>query len=344
MIRLGALLCSTACLLGAAGYPAPVAGDWLVHDFRFHDGSTLPDLRLHYTTIGAASGQPVLMLHGTGGSGTGLLTEAFAGQLFGAGQPLDAATHYIILPDGLGSGKSSRPSDGLRTRFPNYTYDDIVRAGYRLVTEHLGVKHLRVIIGTSAGGMQTWMWGEMYPEFMDALMPLASMPVEMSGRNWMLRRMLIEAIRNDPEWNGGNYQKQPAGFHRALLTFQIATTGGGGGLARLYPTREKADESVDQRLAREEPRDANDVLYEYSASRDYNPNPKLESIQAALVAVNSADDERNPAELGVMEREIKRVKRGRYVLIPAGIETHGHATVGNVALWRGYLAELLKSN
>jgi homoserine O-acetyltransferase len=331
---------STAAALHAASYPAPAVADWLVHDFRFHDGSTLPELKLHYLTIGAATGEPILLLHGSTQNSGSFLTDAFAGQLFGPGQPLDASTHYLILPDGIGAGESSRPSVGLRAKFPSYTYEDIVSAQYRLVFEHLNVKHLRLIIGNSAGGMQTWLWGEMYPDFMDALVPLASMPIEMSGRNWMMRRLLIDSIRSDPGWKNGNYEKQPSGFIHAYIMFSVATNGGTEALARAYPTRQKADAYIDQRLAAAAG-DANDVLYQYEASRDYNPSPKLETIQAAVLAINSADDERNPVELGVMERQIRRLKHGRYVLIPAGEETHGHGTVANAALWRNHLAEFL---
>jgi homoserine O-acetyltransferase len=342
-MKKGALLlvCLAASLLRAASYPAPVEGDWVVHDFRFHTGETLPDLKLHYTTVGANSGAPVLILHGSGGAGTGFLRDNFAGELFGPGQPLDARTHFIILPDAIGSGKSSKPSDGLRMRFPRYTYYDMVRAQYRLVAEHLGLRHLRLIIGGSAGGMQTWMWGEMYPGFMDALMPMAAMPVEVAGRNWMLRRMLIDAIRNDPEWKDGNYEKQPSGLQRAFVYFVVATTGGTQAIYNSWPTREQADAELDRRLAQPVAADANDVLYEYEAARDYNPDPDLEKIQARLTAVNSADDERNPAELGIMEREIKRVKNGRYMLIPTGPETRGHGTVAIAKLWKSWLVELL---
>jgi homoserine O-acetyltransferase len=335
-----------AGLLHAATYPAPVEGDWTVRDFHFHSGESLPEVRLHYTTVGAPTGQPVLILHGSNASGRGFLNDAFAGELFGPGQPLDAATHYIILPDGIGSGKSSKPSDGLRAKFPRYTYEDQVRAQYRLVTEHLGVHHLRVVIGNSMGGMHAWMWGVTYPDAMEVLAPMASMPVEVAGRNWMMRRMLIDAIRNDPEWNGGNYTSQPRGFLRAQAYFGLATSGGTQALYRAAPTREKADEYIDRQLAQRAgaAADANDVLYTYEASRDYNPSPDLEKIRARVLAVNSADDERNPPELGVMEREIQRVKNGRYVLIPAGPETRGHGTTGSAKLWKRYLEELLAAH
>ncbi|HEY6241780.1 MAG TPA: alpha/beta fold hydrolase [Burkholderiales bacterium] len=339
-LAVGILLALSAPLV-RADYPAPKEADWVARDFRFHAGEVLPEVRLHYTTVGAASGEPVLILHGTGGSGATLLTKEFAGELFGPEQPLDASRYFIILPDALGTGKSTRPSDGLRARFPRYDYDDMVLAQYRLVTEGLGIKHLRLVLGNSMGGMQTWIWGVKYPDFMDALLPMACQPTEMSGRNWMLRRLLVEAIRNDPEWNGGNYSSQPRGIQRLLVQFGIATSGGSRALYDQAPTREKADALVAQRLAQPFRGDANDILYQWESSDDYNPSPGLERIQAALVTINSADDERNPPELGIVEREIKRVKNGRYVLIPASADTRGHGTTANAALWKRYLADLL---
>jgi homoserine O-acetyltransferase len=332
----------TAASALAADYPAPKEADWVPRDFRFHTGETLPEVRLHYTTLGAPSGKPVLVLHGTAGSGATLLTKDFAGELFGPGQPLDASRYFVILPDALGTGKSTRPSDGLRARFPKYNYEDMVLAQYRLVTEGLSIKHLRLVLGNSMGGMQTWIWGVKYPEFMDALVPMACQPTEMSGRNWMLRRMLADAIRNDPEWNGGNYTSQPKSMQRILVQFGIATSGGSQALYKQAPTREKGDALVAQRLAQPFRGDANDVLYQWESSDDYNPSPGLERIRAALVAINAADDERNPPELGILEREIKRVKGGRYVLIPASAETRGHGTTGNAALWKQHLADLLQ--
>jgi homoserine O-acetyltransferase len=326
----------------AADYPVPKEADWVAREFRFHTGETLPEVRLHYTTIGAPSGEPVLVLHGTAGSGATLLTKDFAGELFGPGQPLDANRYFVILPDALGTGKSTRPSDGLRARFPKYNYEDMVLAQYRLVTEGLGIKHLRLVLGNSMGGMQTWIWGAKYPEFMDALVPMACQPTEMSGRNWMLRRMLVDAIRSDPEWNGGNYSAQPRGMQRILVQFGIATSGGSQGFYKQAPTRAQADAIVAQRLAQPFRGDANDVLYQWESSDDYNPSPGLERIRATLVAINAADDERNPPEFGILEREIKRVKNGRYVLIPASEETRGHATTGNAALWKQHLADLLQ--
>ncbi|MFA5912141.1 MAG: alpha/beta fold hydrolase [Burkholderiales bacterium] len=326
----------------AAGYPEPKQGDWVAHDFRFHTGEVFAEVKLHYRTIGAPTGEPVLVLHGTGGSGASMLSKDFADELFGPGQPLDASRYYIILPDALGTGQSTKPSDGLRAKFPRYDYDDMVLAQYRLLTEGLGVKHLRLIIGNSMGGMQVWMWGERYPEFMDALVPMACLPVAMSGRNWMLRRMLTQSIRNDPEWAGGNYTAQPRGMQNHLLYFGLASIGGNQALFKQAPTAAKGDELIAKRLALPFRGDANDVLYQWESSYDYDPSPGLERIQAAVLALNSSDDERNPPEIGVMEREMKRIKNGRYVLIPGGPDTRGHGTTGMAKLYKEHLAQLLQ--
>ena len=324
------------------GQPTPREGDWIVRDFRFHTGEVLPELRLHYTTVGAPSGEPVLVLHGTTGSGTGMLNPNFGGELFGPGQPLDAMKHYIILPDAIGAGKSSKPSDGLRTRFPNYNYDDMVDAQYRLVTEHLGVKHLRLVIGNSMGGMQTWIWAQKYPDFMDIAVPMASLPTEMSGRNWILRRLIIDSIRNDAEWMNGNYAKQPRSLQFASVFYNFATNGGNQALFKAAPTRDRADKMLDARLTGQFNGDANDHLYQWDSSRDYNPSPGLERIQAALLAINSADDERNPPELEVLQREVKRVRNGRYLIVPASENTAGHGTTAQAKWWKQQLAELLQ--
>ena len=327
----------------SADAPAPKDGSWVVRDFKFHTGEVLPELRLHYTTVGAPTGIPVLILHGTTGAGVSMLSPAFGGELFGPGQPLDASRYYVILPDAIGTGKSSKPSDGLRTKFPKYNYDDMVHAQYRLVTEHLGVRHLRLVLGNSMGGMQTWMWAQKYPGFMDIAVPMASLPTEMSGRNWMMRRLIIDAIRNDPEWANGNYTKQPRGFHVASVFYGIGTSGGNQRLQKQASTREKADQLLDQRLAAPVRGDANDHLYQWDSSRDYNASPGLEKIEATLLAINSADDERNPPELGLLDREIKRVKNGRVLLIPASDETSGHGTTGQAKWWKAQLAELLQA-
>jgi homoserine O-acetyltransferase len=327
----------------AAEYPAPKEGSWVVRDFKFHSGEVLPEVRLHYTTVGDPAGEPVLILHGTNGSGAGMLNPGFAGELFGPGQPLDAKRYYIILPDAVGTGKSSKPSDGLRAKFPKYNYDDMVDGQYRLVREHLGVKHLRLVLGNSMGGMQTWIWAQKYPGFMDAAVPMASLPVEMSGRNWMMRRMIIDSIRSDPEYLNGNYTTQPRSLQFASVYFAIGTNGGDQALYKAAPTREKADQLITARFSAPFRGDANDHLYQWDSSRDYNPQPGLHRIEAALLAINSADDERNPPELGVLEREMKRVKNGRVLLIPGSEDTSGHGTTGRAKFWKDELAKLLQS-
>jgi homoserine O-acetyltransferase len=327
----------------AADYPKPKEGDWVARDFKFHTGEVLPEVKLHYTTVGEPTGEPVLVLHGTGGSAASMLTPAFAGELFGAGQPLDASKYYIILPDALGAGKSTKPSDGLRAKFPQYNYDDMVAAQYRLITEGLGVKHLRLVIGNSMGGMQSWMWGSAYPEFMDALVPMASQPTEMSGRNWMMRRLLVDSVRKDPDWKDGNYTTQPTAFRLANVWFGVATNGGDQAYYKAAPTREKADKLVDDRLAAPFNADANDFLFQWDSSRDYNPAPGLDRIQATVLAINAADDERNPPELGIMERELKRIKNARLLLIPASEETRGHGTTASAKWYKKELQELLAS-
>lgn len=332
-----------ASVATAADYPPPQEGSWVAKDFRFSDGTTMPEMRIHYRTVGAPTGEPVLVLHGTAGSGASMLTPGFAGELFGPGQPLDAARYYLILPDAVGTGKSTKPSEGLRARFPKYNYDDMVLAQHRLVTEHLKVKHLRAIIGNSMGGMQVWMWAQKYPDFMDVAVPMASLPTEMSSRNWMMRRLIVDSIRNDPEWMGGDYTKQPKSAQFASVFFGIATSGGNHALYKAAPTREKADKLLDQRLSAPFNGDANDILYQWDSSRDYNPSAGLERIQATLLAINSADDERNPTELGILDREVKRVKHGRVLLIPASESTSGHGTTGNARHYSKELAELLQS-
>ena len=325
----------------AADYPTPHTGSWVASNFRFHTGEVMPQLKLAYTTIGAATGEPVLILHGTAGSAASMLSPAFAGELFGPGQPLDAARYFIILPDALGAGQSSKPSDGARAAFPRYNYDDMVQAQYRLVTEGLGLRHLRLVLGNSMGGMQTWIWGVTHPDFMDALVPMASQPTEMSSRNWMMRRLIIDAIRNDPAWNNGNYTTQPPAARVANVFYGIATNGGNLAYQQAAPTREKADQLLDARLKAPFTADANDFLYQWDSSRDYNPAPKLANIRAVLLAINSADDERNPPESGIMERELARVPGARMLLIPASNDTRGHGTTAMAKFWKVQLAELL---
>lgn len=327
----------------AADYPAPKQGDWIARDFKFHTGEVFPELRLHYTTIGEPSGQPVVVLHGTGGSANSMLTANFAGELFGPGQPLDASKYYIILPDAIGAGKSSKPSDGLRAKFPRYNYDDMVDAQYRLLKEGLGIRHVRLIIGNSMGGMHAWVWGEKYPDYMDALVPMASQPTAMASRNWMMRRMLLETIKSDPEYNDGNYTTQPRMLKIANVFFAIGTNGGTLNYQKIADTHEKADKLVDARLAAPMKADANDFIYQWGSSRDFDAAPQLERIQAALLAINAADDERNPPETGIMEREIRRVKNGRVYLIPASEQTRGHGTTGNAKLYKQQIQELLQT-
>lgn len=319
-----------------------------MRNFRFTDGSVLPELRIHFTTLGRprkdASGvvrNAVLILHGTTGTGRGFLTPTFAGELFGPGQLLDSSTHFIILPDGIGTGKSSKPSDGLRARFPRYGYADMVTAQYRLVTEELGVNHLVIVLGTSMGGMQSWIWAERYPDFMDGVVPLASAPTQIAGRNRMMRRLVSQSIRSDPEWRGGNYSTQPDGLLGALEMLFMMTSSPRY-LHRIAPTRDSADAYIDSWIrTRLRTTDANDFMYQFEASSDYDPSPDLEKIRAPVLAINSADDLVNPPELGLMEILIKRVPRGRYVLLPITDETRGHGTHSLPRIWKSYLAEFL---
>jgi homoserine O-acetyltransferase len=271
-----------------------------------------------------------------------MLGKDFAGELFGPGQALDATRYFIILPDALGTGQSTRPSDGLRAKFPRYNYDDMVSAQYRLVTEGLGIKHLRLVIGNSMGGMQAWLWATRYPKMMDAVVPMACLPVAMSGRNWMMRRLLTQAIRNDPEWNNGDYTAQPRGMQTHLTYFALATSGGNQSLYRQAPTSAQADALIDKRLAAPFTADANNVLFQWESSADFDASPGLDRIEATVLAINSSDDERNPPELGVMEREIKRVKAGSYLLIPGGPDTAGHGTTGMARLYKKALEDLLR--
>ncbi len=326
----------------AADYPAPKQGDWIARNFKFHTGEVMSELRLHYTTVGEPSGTPVVVLHGSSGSAASMLTPAFAGELFGPGQPLDATKYYIIIPDALGHGKSSKPSDGLKTKFPEYDYADMVDAQYRLVSEGLGIRHARLIIGNSMGGMNVWLWGEKYPDYMDSLVPMASQPTAMASRNWMLRRMMLETVRNDPDYNNGNYTSQPRFMKIASVVFGIATAGGTLNYQKLAPTREMADKLVDARLAAPMTADANDFLWQWGSSADYDAAPALDKIQALLLAINSADDERNPPETGLMERAMRQVKNAKFYLIPASEQTSGHLTTGNAKFYKQQLDELLQ--
>src|SRR5215471_6149686 len=339
-----------ASFVSAADYPAPVEGDYTIRDFKFTSGETLPELRLHYRTIGKqekdAQGKTtnaVLIMHGTTGSGAQFVPRPeFADELFGKDQPLDATKFFIILPDGIGHGKSSKPSDGMHAKFPRYGYNDMIEADYRLLTQGLGVNHARLVMGTSMGGMHTWLLGELHPDFMDALMPLACLPTQISGRNRVWRRTIIDAIRNDPAWDGGEYKTQPPSLRTAaemlwfmssnpVLRHKDAST--------LAKTDEVLDKFVEQIVKTD---DANDVLYALEASHDYDPGPDLEKIQAPLLAINSADDLINPPELGILEREIMRVPKGRAIVIPLSDKTRGHGSHTLAVLWKDQLVDLLK--
>lgn len=335
------VLAGVAMSATAADWPTPKEGDWIARDVRFASGETLPEVRLHYTTIGEPTGEPVVILHGSGQSGAAMLTPAFAGELFGPGQPLDARRYYIVLPDAIGHGKSSKPSDGLRAKFPKYGYEDMVALEHRLLTEGLRIPHARLVLGNSMGGMGVWLMAGRHPGYMDVAVPMASLPVPMAGRNWMLRRLITDSIRNDPDWKGGDYTTQPKSARFATTFFALATSGGNQALYRIAPTREKADAVVDQRLAAPFAADANDVLYQWDASRDFDPTPVLDRITATVLAINSADDERNPPELGVMEPALKRLKDARLFLIPASPTTAGHGTTANAAWWKDELAKTL---
>jgi homoserine O-acetyltransferase len=327
----------------AADVSSPKQGDFIAHDFKFHSGEVMGELKLHYTTVGEPTGQPVLVLHGSGGSAASMLTPAFAGELFGAGQPLDASKYYIIIPDGIGHGKSAKPSDGMKTAFPKYDYDDMVEAQYRLVREGLGIKHLRLVIGNSMGGMHAWLWAEKYPDMMDAVVPMASQPTAMAARNWILRRMMIETIRNDPDYKGGNYTEQPRMMKYAIGAYRFASAGGTLAYQMLAPTAEKADKMIDDQLALPVTADANDYIYQWESSHDYDPSQGMEKIEAVTLAINAADDERNPPETGVTEAAVKRIKNGRIYLIPASTETRGHLTTGNAKFYTEPLRELLQT-
>jgi homoserine O-acetyltransferase len=330
--------------------PGVTESDFVMRDFKFTDGSTLPEVKIHYATLGKprkeADGKvhnAAIILHGTGGSGTAFLSQSFGGQLFGPGQLLDTASHFIILPDGLGSGKSSKPSEGLHAKFPKYGYEDMVTAQYRLVTEALGVNHLLVVMGTSMGCMHSWMWGERYPDFMDGLVPLACAPTQIAGRNRMMRQMIAQAIRSDPEWKGGEYTSPPVMGIRAASELLFMMTSTPMQQTKQYATRDAAEKAADDYIDRQlRTVDANDMLYQYESSRDYDPSVKLEAIIAPVLAINSADDQVNPPELGLMEKLIPRLKHVRYVLIPISDQTRGHGTHSLPAVWGSYLAEFLK--
>jgi homoserine O-acetyltransferase len=333
----------------SATWPAPHESDFIVHDFHFQSGESMPEVQMHYTTLGKpmkdASGRTtnaVLVLHGTGGTGGGLLIPIFAGVLFGPGQLLDASKYFIVLPDNLGHGKSSKPSDGMRAQFPKYEYADMVALQHELLEKGLGVNHLRLVIGTSMGCMHTWIWGEAYPSEMDALMPLACQPVQIAGRNRLWRKMVIDGIRQDPDWKNGEYTTEPRAAQQIAADFLMIAGSAPLHMQEDLPTRDAADKYLEATMKRiTSTLDANDFLYAVSASRNYDPSPKLETIQAPVMFVNSADDFINPPESRIAEREIKRVKRGKFVLLPTSEQTFGHGTHTHAAVWQGYLMELL---
>ncbi|HXS69018.1 MAG TPA: alpha/beta fold hydrolase [Candidatus Polarisedimenticolia bacterium] len=331
-------------------FPPPVEGDFVVHDFHFNSGETLPELRLHYRTFGSPQRDgkgvvrnAVLILHGTTGSSAQFLRPEFCNELFSKGQPLDVTRYFLIIPDDIGHGQSSKPSDGLHAKFPRYGYRDMIEAEHRLVAEGLDVNHLRLVMGTSMGGMHTWMWGEMYPDFMDALMPLASLPTQISGRNRIWRRVVIDSIRGAPDWQKGDYQAQPYGLKIAAETMYFM--GSNPAIqARAMPTLAKADAVLNAYVASfSTNHDANDVLYAFESSHDYDPAPDLEKITAPLLAINSADDLINPPDQGILEREIKRVRRGRAIVLPETSETVGHGSHTKAVLWKKYLVRFLRN-
>lgn len=349
MIRiLSTLLLAGLLATSARAELAPREGDFIAQNFAFASGESLPELRLHYITLGTlrrdANGHPlnaVLLLHGTTGTGKNFLAPSIAGEIFGPGQPLDASLYFIIIPDGLGRGGSSKPSDGLRMKFPHYGYHDIVAAQHLLVTQGLGIEHLRLILGTSMGGMHAWMWGESHPEFADALMPIASQPVAATGRNYLWRLMLIDSIRSDPDWRGGDYEQQPPRFLHMTPLFQIMT-GSASVLEARAGSHDAARKWLDGVVANGARNfDANDYLYWFAAIDDYDPEPDLGRIRARVLAVNFADDLLNPPELGVMERLIPIIPHARYVLVPQGPDTIGHATLTRARVWAPYLKQLL---
>ena len=354
MIRslcLAVLLCA-ASVAHAAGAPATTEGDYVVRNFKFRSGETLPELRLHYTTLGKPHrgrnghvDNAVMVLHGTGGDGHQFLRPQFAGVLFVPGGLLDPAKYFIILPDGIGHGKSSKPSDGLHAKFPHYDYDDMVAAQYALVTKGLHVDHLRLVMGTSMGCMHSFVWGETYPAFVSALMPLACLPVQIAGRNRMWRKMTMDAIRNDPAWQNGEYRGEPRDGLRTAAGLLMVAGAAPLPMQIADPTRDAVDAYVEKTVDHYlETLDANDLLYQVDASRNYDPSPKLAAITAPVMWVNSADDFINPPELGIAEAKVKEISRGTFVLIPASKDTHGHGTHTWAALWQDKLAELLKES
>jgi homoserine O-acetyltransferase/O-succinyltransferase len=352
LILAGTTAAAQAAKEGEDTWPAPQERNFTVRDFRFQSGESMPEVRIHYATLGKpvkdAAGRTsnaVLILHGTGGSGRQFLRSIFAGVLFGPGQLLDASRYFIILPDNIGHGRSSKPSDGMRTHFPQYEYADMVALQHKLVEEGLGVNHLRLVMGTSMGCMHSWMWGESYPDQMDALMPLACLPVQIAGRNRLWRKMVIDGIRHDPEWKNGDYTSQPPAALELATDFLLIAGSSPYHMQADLPTRDAADKFLDEYRNRTTAGlDANDFLYAVSASRNYDPSPRLGAIRAPVMFINSADDFINPPELGIAEREIRKVKRGKFVLLPVSGQTYGHGTHTRAAVWQQYLKELLEES
>ena len=333
----------------AASAQQPAGSDYVIRNFKFESGETLPELKLHYIALGKprkdAAGvvrNAVIVMHGTTGSGAPFMNQTFGGELFGAGQPLDTSKYFVVIPDAIGHGKSTKPSDGMRARFPKYTYNDMVDADHELLTKGLGVNHLKVAMGTSMGCMHSWVFGERYPDFVDGLFPLACVPTQIAGRNRMMRTMIMDFIRTDPAYNGGDYKEQPPHLRDAMGLLYIMSSA-----PKLQhkqaPTRDQADSVIRAYLdANVKTHDANDVIYAFNSSRNYDPSHDLEQIKASVFAINSADDYVNPPELGLMEQLMPRVKKGKYVLLPITEQTRGHGTHSLPAIWKGYLADFLK--
>ena len=333
----------TSTFAHAADYPEPKQAIWVAKEVKFHSGQVLPELRIGYTTIGDSRGEPVLLMHGSGSNASYFLTKQYAEEMFGPGQPLDATKYFLILPDAIGSGRTSKPSDGMRTKYPKYNYADMVHAQYRLLTEGLGIKHVRLISGNSMGGMEAWLFAELYPDFMDGVVPLASTPARMSGRNWLTRRLLIETIKADPEYKGGEYSQQPQSMRLAFAWFGLTTNGGSLALASRANDSIAGDRIVTRALEAPLRGDANNLIYQYEASANYDAWSSLGKIAAPVLAINSEDDERNPPELGVLEKAAQQNPRIRHYLIKTSPETRGHSTSGNAKLWKVELAAFLAS-
>ena len=347
------IVCSSASAQqNTSTWPSPREGDYIAKDFHFNDGSSLSELHLHYRVLGQphrdANGRvdnAVLILHGTGGAGTQFLNPRFAGVLFVPGGLLDPAKYFIILPDDIGHGKSSKPSDGMHAHFPKYDYDDMVRGEYLVVTEGLGLNHLRLIMGTSMGCMHAWVWGETYPGFSDALMPLACMPIQIAGRNRMTRQMAMDAITSDPAWQDGEYKSQPVQGLKTAIDMLVVMGSSPLQMQKNFPTRDAVDEYLAKATASYlKTLDANDFLYQFNSSRNYDPSQGLEKIKVPVMAINSADDFINPPELDIMPKEIKRTPQGKFVLLPITDATRGHGTHTLPAVWSQYLTELLQES